>query len=189
MLHSHLKIEYIDQGIDAIQLHLVKGDYSLEQFSVLKSRNFDWNTMHIDFAVLGESHLVSIKKYNDLFTEICACSPVLFPKAQEVILSNQLTKITNTPLKYDSPYFLYAFDSESTNYQYGKKKLKQMRERNKETEHALVFFFPRHSFFSEKAVTEVYIQKSPTNLTIETVHTYPNAKQMVFTKSSIVLKN
>jgi hypothetical protein len=178
-------IEYIDQGVEDMRLHLVVGDYTLEQFTVLRSRNVMWKEARVDFAVLGESHIVSLKIGDFLFSEICACSPALFPKATSVLLSEQVTEIDKTPKIFKIGPIEYMFSYECINYKDGKNKLRKLRELNKSTGHALSYSFPKHTFFSENAVTEVYLRESLGGLHAQTVHTYPNLKQMVFTESFI----
>ncbi len=180
-------LEYIDQGIEDIRLHLVSGDYTVEQFTVLRSRNFIWKNARVDFAILGESHLMSIKTEDTLFTEICACSPVLFPKADEVFLSEQLTLINTEPQIFTLPSLSYTFTYNCTDYTAGKKQLKTLRDQHKKAEHQLSYTFPKHGFFADKAVTEIYLSELDGKLCTQTVHTYPNKKQMVFTKSLVTL--
>jgi hypothetical protein len=174
-------MEYIEQTHKTIIFYLINKAVDCSFFNVVSKHSFKHKNLDIEFGILTESHFVSVSSNNDALTEICAC------KDYEIayLKKSSIEATARSNYKKTIGEFTYTFSSSIVSYRTGKKLLKDLKskQRNSNT-HYLTHTFPGRWAWSRPACTEVYVTVD-NNVVTETVHTYPNEKKMVFTKSVI----
>lgn len=188
-------MNYLEQIADDIRIFLVEGDFSKEQFNLLKESSCTWKNLVINFGILGESHFVNfLNSERDIpasFTEICACTSASFnPATSTLHISNFLSKLPETPITQVWNEYTYTFTYENAKYKESKKLVTNLlTHKSKSGTTLLEYKFPQKTFFHTKPFTVISITKTDNEISIQTVHTYPNENLNVFTHSSLKRTN
>jgi hypothetical protein len=179
-------MEYTDQSSGAIRLYLTKGNFNLDQFTILATKSLAWGAVSVSFGILGESHFVQLTKGGKIFSEICACTDAVIPEAVQVFESNFLANLPTEGVRTLFDKYTYNFSFEFKNWEEGSERLKNLCALQKKPGATyLTHTFPKLESDIEEPVTEVYMTEEDATLKIFSVHTYPNELVMVFTESEL----
>ena len=183
-------MQYLDQTVEDLRLYLVRGDFQLEQFAVLRSSAFIWQEMNVSFGILGESHYVKFQRDGQTFAEICACKSASFQEPAIVLMTEFLVNIKKLPVECQLGAYSYAFTYECFQEDEGVMRVANLRASSRKSAcKFLTYEFPKGPGSSISPITEIYCEQTLTGLLIGTVHTYPNSKQIAFTQSSINIRD
>jgi len=172
-------MEYIEQTYRSIIFYFANKAVDQSLFNIISKHNFRHQDFDIEFGILTESHFISIASDSETITEICACKDY---DIQDSVKLNIEDVIKHNFTK-ESQAYTYTFTGSVVDYTAGKKILEDPRMKQHDSEtHYLSHTFPGRWFWSKSAYTEIYVTVGKTIIT-ETVHTYPNERKMVFTKS------
>lgn len=179
-------MEYKEQTHDKIRLYVTTGELNLSQFSVLSQSNIAWNDFSVSYGILGESHFVRFENKKFALNEICACTDAHFPSDIEILESNFLTEINHLPITHSQSGHTYTFSFTVMSWEEGSVHLNTLKQKSARAESSarLSYVFPSLDIHHGESVTALFIEHAE-KLNIQTVHTYPNERKMVFTESSL----
>ena len=184
-------MNYLEQTANTIRIFLVEGNFSKEQFNLLKESSCTWKNILINFGILGESHFVNFlhteRDVPTSFTEICACTSASFnPETSTLHLSNYLSELPMTPITQIWNAYTYTFVHKKVKYNDSKKLVANLLAQKSKSDTVLLeYTFPGKTFFHTKPLTAIGITTTDTEISIQTVHTYPNENISVFTNSTL----
>ncbi len=178
-------IDYTNQSAGSIRFYLFRGDFEMSQFTVLEHTSVVHNDVHLNIAILGESHFVRIEHAGQIISEICACSDVRVDNPENLIAHDFLPNIHSVPVTSTLHKRQYSFTFSYENWKRGTEHLADLRS-NMSDMHAisLKHIFPSRDYIQEEATTEIYTVLKD-EIRTYTVHTYPNEHVMVFTESRL----
>ena len=174
-------MEYIEQTYRSIIFYFANKAVDQSLFNIISKHSFRHQDFNIEFGILTESHFISIASDSETITEICAC------KSYDIEGSVRLSieDVTKNCYTKNAEAYTYAFTSSVVDYRAGKKALADLKSKqHNNNTHFLSHAFPGKWVWSRSAYTEIYVTVGETIIT-ETVHTYPNERKMVFTKSEV----
>jgi len=171
-------MKYVEQSYKDLRLYLLEEEIQKGRFHLISESKFSNNNCEIEFGILAESHFVTVKKPEYIFSEICACIDINIPNAKKFLLTDTRKAIRNKE-------FAYSFTHKVTNFSVGTVRLAALRSKRAHPYcYYLEHVFPTALPGEISPVTEVYITMGDQVL-IESVHTYPNKDAMVFTISTL----
>lgn len=166
-------INYAEQSSDQLHLYVLAGEPNIGQFEVIKQSTITTALGEIYFGILSESHFVSLKGQLLEITEICACTDGTFNSAPPI--NNKLMELPKT-FTYSDKNWTYTFEQT-------KHSLKDTPAEINNHEHTLTHVFPTGDLGGPEPITVVGCTIMPTELLIESIHSYPNENIFVRTKS------
>jgi hypothetical protein len=177
-------MKYIEQTHDSLRLILnTEGDI-LPDFSVIATDTITFGRYTIDFGILAESHFVSVTRdAQPLWQEIFACTDAQIEIADTTFVDTLLL----STIKRDYEFAEYAFTAKRVTLMNGST-ANALSMLNAPTDAAtLLHTFPGQSTATPSAHTAIAITAGE-QVTVTSIHTYPNEAIAVLTTSDIILK-
>jgi len=182
-------ILYQDQSANNLRLSLIRGPInSAQHFDVLDTGSMEFGIGYIKADIIGASHVINFKIRGFEFSEIFAC---VEPKIGG-------RRLVYGPLKdFSADHISYGFKKEHVKYSFsarisdwdeGEETLNNCEKYaiacgNRTGRIGLVREFPsKDANHAPKTIVTVWHNE---RIQVETVHSYPNERRIVFTKTSI----
>jgi hypothetical protein len=184
-----MTIPYVDQSASGLRFYLVAGAVDVEPFTVIATRQLQWNHHKIEMGILGASHFLRIEcGDSDVLSEVFACA--------EVDLERSFIKsapFSDLPAQVQVPFegMRYRFSPRLVCWEDGAAELCELRKQIAESSVERRTWGLEHQFPSLPGDDET---KPPLTLlwakvggqfTLKTAHCYPNEKQIVFTTTTL----
>ncbi len=180
-------MKYLDQDFNDIQFYLIEGGFSRKQFQIMQEDQLFWGEFSVDYGILGESHFVSFKYCEKRLTEICACVPSIDVEESVIVHSSgRLSEMKGIEVKLVWESCNYLFKHYSLHGQAARLEIEKWDSTYLSSDvSAMKYIFPAIDHKDDKPITEIRIERSPQEIVVRTVHTYPNQNVSVFTCSSL----
>lgn len=183
---------FIEQSFKAIRYYLLNQPISESQLTILKETDFTWGNFKVDAKILGESHMVTISDGNDFLQEICACT-ILNTPSEGLVMEDELLAIK--PVSFQTKNLSYSFSYQHIPFVSNDDCQKYLEGTNGLNDNtlitSLIHKFPPHpENIAHEPVTLLRVETNDEDLTIKSIHTYPNEHVFVYTESKVVkIKN
>jgi hypothetical protein len=188
------RLAYQDQSASDLVLSVVRGAINpSEFFSVFATDVIEGPGFSFRADIIGASHVINVSTDNISFSEVFACEQVNVDSRRIVYGPLRDFPVDET-VRFSIGSIEYSFCPRITNWEEGLGALKSWENRAKDCRGkgdsiGLVHGFPKQkeSMHTPKTIV-VAIAKSPGDLVVKTVHSYPNEGNIVFTTTKINLK-
>ena len=181
-----MEMVYSDESAMNLCLTLVKGDVDCSQFTILKMSEINKPGLQIEAGIIGASHFFAFDLGDQRLHEVFACTAVH----------------TDSPRAYYGPLHvsgkvelvlgkvLYSFCSRLTVWEEGLTELEciEQQARSNSNQIGLVQQFPGKGNVQQSKTILWLRLESKINVRMDTVHSYPNERQIVFTTTNINLR-
>ena len=144
------------------------------QFVVMRDFWMTWNNIDVSFYILGESHAVVLNSKEFAYTELLTCSSP--PLSQNLIIHQQRLG-ENNGYQYSDEHIAIQFELERIDGEY---------QSGSETMAYLESSYPEIGY-SSTPYTRISWKCDRYQLTLDTVHTYPNDDCHVISRTIFTL--
>lgn len=184
-------MEYIEQSLRQVRLKIFKNDFDENQLTKIIAKGYLKNGLSITLHIIGESHFLRIKLPNgQIINEVLACIDLAIPAQAEQFcfgpISSVSTKSEITIDNFNIKLDLKTRVLNKAEYQEIEKCCRAVDELNdKNNFMTLKLNFPGKTDDEPPAQTIVIgcFNQEDNIFQLETVHSYPNEKRAIFSKS------
>ena len=181
------KLVYSDESAMNLCLTLVKGDVDCSQFTILKMSQINKPGLQIEAGIIGASHFFAFDLGDQRLHEVFACTAVHTdsPKAYYGPLQDVSRKVELVLGKV-----VYSFCSRLTVWEEGLSELEciEQQARSNSNQIGLVQQFPGKGKVQQSKTILWLRLESENKVRMDTVHSYPNERRIVFTTTNINLR-
>lgn len=186
-------VDYQDQSAFGLMLNVIEGDIDKEQFDLRTNNKIIMPNFNIEASIIGASHIISFVCPRLVFHEVFACCDV-HTHARRAFFG-PLEKVMGKQHLVFGDFISYEFNAELVAWKRGQKKLAQLENqintkggKKKEGQIGVEYCFAEGSDgITPKTI--ILVEAGESFVSIETLHSYPNEMNLVFTKTDINIQH
>jgi len=173
-----MSIPFVDQSSNILEYNLFDHRIDTSQFTVLESRKLTLAGLELEIGIIGESHFLCIE---DFFSEVLACvDPKETAFFSEEINEDRVSFVNDFHgLEISTLVFKYSLEDSSEDIDFILNFFKQKS--------ILSYTFPRcpDTEYPFDPITALSIEEDNNEITIMTLHAYPNEGKIVYSATQI----
>ena len=171
---------------EKIKLYLGRGEFNISQLDILQSLTFFCNETKIDIGIIRDNYFISFENEGEILSEVCTRRELSNSTGTKV-KEETLTQLLNDRVTAKFQSFDYNFTCRYENWNEGGELLKNLRAKTNDSDiYKITHEFIDADGLKPTTLTELYL-KVGEEICLQTVQTYPDEMQMIFTESKLTV--